>query len=219
MLGEKPPQRAAANVLAVMLWPAHADAARREQALSDWQAEFARRELDRRMPEVRALFGPEVALPLDLVATLLSASGAPSMAEETRTRAPRGLLVGRLVLDMLKGVALGQPRSMSGAMADLAKQLKAHPSYKVSASTFANNLWPSYRDVACLYAASLLAGGPFPCRLAALGDFLAVADALRKIGETVALRDGGKLIRQNAHWRIPPTIKLPKAPEIDWRSL
>jgi len=86
----------------------------------------------------------------------------------------------------------------------------------MSRKTIDNEIWPTYRSVAPLWAAHLAMTaanlrGPFPCSPDELGVFLAVAEDYRKRGEAgkVPCSPQPTILRPGETVSAPPSIELP----------
>jgi hypothetical protein len=163
--------------------------------------------------------------PQQILAGLLPiAAGAaplPELQESAKKPFFHGILAGRILYGAVRGaIAAAADRSMNLVYDDIAKSIPA--AQRLSRKTIENKIWPKYRPVAHFWASYVdhaLAKGDsaFPCSVGRLGEFLAVAQAFRRLGETMSTPQSPTTILKHhdavgipAHIAVPDII-LPAA--------
>jgi hypothetical protein len=192
----------------MMLWPY--DETARQEALATSSVECLLSIADRL---------PREGL-LDLALLQRETLRVADVQERSRARFFDGVRAGKYLQETVGLIAMARPMKMSEIARRLAKGLPS-PYPSINTKTFETHLWKRHRPVAHFWAASLdlnfaRAGGgyAFPCQPAELGDFLATAEAYRKLGERTRAR-------QSRHTVLDPseTVKLPQALNVPVISL
>lgn len=161
---------------------------------------------------------------------LLAAPPHQASILDLSRRFSHGLAVGLATISMLRSPKAKLKAALAAAVEELNKAPRTARemppiALKLEWPNLETNVWPDFRSVAHLWAAfcSSLPVAPdpsfplfslFPCDAAALPEFLAAVEYLRRRGEKRRfLRSNGVLFPAGAMWVVPPGIKLPEPPE------
>jgi len=149
------------------------------------------------------------------VSTAHHALPPEQILEKVKHALSNGLRAG-VILDRLLGNCLGLGHDpilkvAKGAAADLDLRDICGEEH-VSASKIENTIWKHYKPVAHFWAAHIYRWeGKFPCAVGEIENFLALAEAFRKIGETFELHQKGEFALDAAKtWRLPEGLPIPK---------
>ncbi len=172
--------------------------------------------------------GPDVTLPKELIFELgHRLTNAPNPSDVVHQATPafaRGVLAGRIFLGALADQMIGKREGLQAIKAEVAQRHRGQEHFEeLSAATIEKLIWGVYRPVSHLWAAcGQLAvetgGGVVPCRLADLPLFLAVAESLRRDGESCRLRQSKTLLDPSKTWRVPADLQLPVVKWGAWRT-
>jgi hypothetical protein len=188
---------------AVMLWPE--DVEKRQRSIETSLVEFGRLHAKAMDSE-------------GLRALLKEAADAPPLAElqeQSKPRFVQGVLAGMILRELL-GLSLLAPERalMKLVLGELADGFRIAGRLNLSDKTIKNAVWPVFRPVAHLWAASVeinleLNEGAFPCRCDRLLAFLARAEAYRNLGErTRSKQSPVMLLSAKSTWRLPREISV-----------
>ncbi|MDB5617433.1 hypothetical protein [Tardiphaga sp.] len=194
-----------AVVEAHMLWPD--DERARERSLETANVQFG--------------VANSLNLPQYILAGLLpiAAEAAPLTELQEVAKKPffHGLIAGRVLYGAVRGaMAAADDRSMGRIYGDIAKSIPA--AQRLSRKTIENKVWPKYRPVAHFWASYVdhaLAKGDttFPCSIGRLGEFLAVAQAFRRLGETTSTpQSPTTILRHYDAVGVPANLAVPEIP-------
>jgi hypothetical protein len=134
----------------------------------------------------------------------------------------QGLIAGEILFQSVSRSVINSPdASMKRIVADVSKKFSAI--WLVKPKTIENKVWPEYRSVAHLWASyrhfsyerlavkAASHGCPFPCSVANLSLFLAVAEEFRKLGETTKTKQAPTtVLRANESVGLPAGLCLPR---------
>ena len=200
---EQPSRLDLALIEATMIWPD--DEAARDDALATCSGEFLR-------PLIDGLDGP-------MLKTLAQISlDAPRLQdvqkEATAERFVHGIIAGRILAAAVGCSGLGMEITMERAIETaIEPYCYRRPEWKLSPKTVNNKIWPAFRPVAHLWAATWARhkgqhDREFPCDLDHLPEFLAWAEAFRRLGETTRLTPKSpKMLRAHQTMRLAPEIE------------
>lgn len=166
-----------AIVEAVMLWPT--DASARETALQTSTVEFLR--LNRSLRDADLGF--------DQFELGAGAQPIKEMAEPAKSPFVYGIISGYVLAETVGKIRLDLPQASIGHSIEIASKT-FWPRWRVSVKTINNSIWPGYKSVSPLWAAYWMrvtrgAALAFPCTNLELSEFLAEADAYRRLGESL----------------------------------
>jgi hypothetical protein len=189
-----------------MLWPNDED--RRSRAMEA--------SVILHLTETQALPIPRSAAEMSEMARLISnASRLADLSDDAKEANWRGVLAGKILLEAVgKSVLAPGLVNLSDLKKKLASGFGAALKVRLSEKTIDNRIWPEFRPVAPLWAAWLFVGDPrgrFPCQPAGLIDFLATAEAFRRLGETIHTPQSPKatILRPGETISISPSVALP----------
>jgi hypothetical protein len=143
------------------------------------------------------------------------ASPLADVRKEWSEKFKRASLVGHFLTDLLGCISL---HIDDVTMANLIERVikpyrmkKDGGELRISLKTFQNQIWPEFRCVAHLWAASLKAieneGQPFPCHLTKLREFLADAEAFRRLGESSRTKQSpSTVLEPDETFKLPPGL-------------
>lgn len=144
------------------------------------------------------------------------------LQKRVQRRLLHGMIAGHILYELLVANEQGTVRTIKEVRQELTNRDtdfgKLIARNRISESSIRANIWPGYRPVAHLYSAhrrrDFLWEGPFPCHESALAQFLALAEADRKAGEALPLKNQGKrtALIPDETWRVPSSIILPDPP-------
>jgi hypothetical protein len=151
-----------------------------------------------------------------LALLLRRVSEGPRLSEVLRKNTKRflhGLAAGLVVCEIIARRDRGDLAQITETMKAVAKAFSAERC-KVSLKTIENSIWPRFRSVAHLWAASARCSGGFsvlPYPLGEVEQFLALAEWYRSAGEEWRPRKSskGSLLIAERTWRVPSEISLP----------
>ncbi len=191
---ENPARLHLSMIEATMLWPS--DKAAREAALTTAAIEHSAPYVDGLEPEDLRLFAElsRLSFPLDHI------------RHGALTPFRRGAIAGMVLRECVGRVALGHTIT-------LAAEFRRVAGDTVTKKIFDNDLWPSFRPVAPLWAAWLdeaLDGNPaFPCEIGGIRGFLETAEAYRIAAEGTRTRQSPKpLMAPGAAIRLAPELEI-----------
>ena len=173
-----------AAIEVMMLWPP--DESARDEALASSSVECLSTIADQ--------------LPREGLLTLASlqreTARIKDVQEKSRARFLDGVRAAKYFQETVGLISINRPTKMSSIAAQVATGLSP-VAPAIDVKTFENHVWKKYRPVAHLWAASLdlnfekadIGAKPeFPCHAEELGQFLAVAEAYRVLGERTRAR-------------------------------
>jgi hypothetical protein len=146
--------------------------------------------------------------------------------EVTKERFARGIIAGTFLHKVIAANILHLPRRSMAAIADdcmspfkrtteePADQRTFPTTYKISLSTWNNDIWPTFRPVAHFWAASLRRAKidgdvAFPCKSDRFVEFLADAEFYRRQGESInPYKRGGPILRPGEAFPLPQNLKV-----------
>ena len=194
-----PPSRLdLAWIEARMLWPDQAD-----RQAETWRTAF--------VEAVREHMAAGLPIDIDPLALLSIAAEATPLGKLREAAAQpfrHGCAAGWLLLETVWRAETGRRTRLTSVKATIAKALK------LSTSTIDNTAWATYRAVAHYYAAFLARARDgalaFPCAVAGLPHFLARAEHLRQMAETVIPpHRAAPLLRPGQALILRPPFPLP----------
>lgn len=157
-----------------------------------------------------------IAAEAEAIAALRKIPTLESLEEETATALRHGRIAGNLLWEALAGASIALSRSpLPTLKQQIAKSLLAE-GIRTSVKNIDNVIWPRYRSVAHFWAAHeerrITGQGPhFPCVASALGEFLALAERFRQLGENLRLpHSPGPILRPGEAVRLPENLRLPE---------
>jgi hypothetical protein len=181
-----------AIVEAMMLWPDDEDA--RAAATATATVAFYRATKPALTPEEteNLIAMAADALPLGVIHN-----------EVRRSLFVSGTIAGQILIHAIGKRSLDMPVTMDEAIKQAIKPFHGKKSeWKFSPQTINNKVWPTYRPVAHYWAAAISRSGKrdgaFPCELRNFAEFLAEAEAYRRLGEATRLTT-----------KSPKTVLLP----------
>jgi hypothetical protein len=218
MIGPEQAELAVGYIESVMVWPDDEENRRRlkmaRQAveLSDLIRSLAKQD------------SPPASLDIADITPITDALAASPRLSDVATardqRYERGTIAGWILWDALLDHHRGTKRGLEVIKRDISNRLLVSKHVKrLSISTINNIIWRIFRPVAHLWPAYMLRsanlrtdGQPVsrPCGPADLLRFLALAEQLRRDGETCRPRQSDLPILDPARtWKAPPTLHLP----------
>lgn len=209
MIGPGRNQLAIAYIAGVMLWPGDDEIEQRDEAMKTATA-------DHLMRSIGAV--PAAAKHVDVAGAAFDAVPPRIINRQARERYRDGCIAGEFLAAAVQHGAAGGKVKLEGLKAAITAPARRahHRTLDFSRSTLVNRILPRFRPVAHLWAAHVYAAvhageDEFPCRLADLPAFLALADLF--CDEALALRFATRrdaLLRPGEAWRIPEGLPLPR---------
>ena len=183
---------------AVMLWP-H-DPAARERAIHTSTVEFIKLN--------REAFSEDIGV--DLFEFAAAAQPISNVVQDAKEPYVHGIISGFILWETVGKCMLKVEGASIGNSIETAKK-KFYPQWRVSVKHINNVVWPRYKAVSHFWAAYWLrfkeaktAPPPFPCDCLDMGDFLATADELRTLAETVrTFKAPAPILASNLAVRVP----------------